>query len=77
MNIFFKYIFFILILIIAGNREQFSQITIDTSFEGANARVLSINNTENTIKIESVLRTGDIHNVVFYFRVSGFNRVYL
>lgn len=51
----------------------YSQIAIDTSFEGANARVLSINNSANTVKVESILRSGDVHNVVFYFKVSGFN----
>jgi len=50
-----------------------SQISIDTSFEGANARILLINNAANTVKIESKLRTGDIHNVVFYCKISGFN----
>jgi hypothetical protein len=49
----------------------FSQISVDTSFEGANAHVISINNSTNTLKFESVKRRGDIHNVVFYFKVSG------
>ncbi|MEO8665048.1 MAG: M14 family zinc carboxypeptidase [Ignavibacteria bacterium] len=55
------------------NSDIFSQITIDTSFEGANARILSIDNSSNTIKIESKLRSGDVHNVVFYFKVNGFS----
>lgn len=54
-------------------KAAFAQIVIDTSFEGANAKVISINNSTNTIKIESNLRPGDIYNVVFYFRVSGFD----
>jgi hypothetical protein len=49
------------------------QIVIDTSFEGSNARVLSINNSENSVKIESVKKRGDIHNVVFYFKISNFD----
>jgi hypothetical protein len=55
------------------NNSANAQITVDTAFEGANARILSINNAANTIKIESKLRTGDIHNVVFYCKISGFN----
>ncbi|MCI0448300.1 MAG: M14-type cytosolic carboxypeptidase [Chlorobi bacterium] len=50
-----------------------SQISVDTSFEGANAKVITINNLTNTVKIESKLRTGDVHNVVFYCKISGFN----
>ncbi|MGH2575618.1 MAG: M14-type cytosolic carboxypeptidase, partial [Ignavibacteria bacterium] len=60
-------------LILTSNQNISAQISIDTSFEGANARVLSINNAANTVKIESRLRTGDIHNVVFYCKISGFN----
>jgi hypothetical protein len=55
------------------SKAAFAQIVIDTSFEGANAKVISINNSTNTIKIESNLRPGDVYNVVFYFRVSGFD----
>src|SRR6266487_958801 len=51
----------------------YSQISVDTLFEGTNARILSINNSTNTIKIESVLRPGDTKNVVFYLKISGFN----
>lgn len=48
-----------------------AQISIDTSFEGGNARVLNIDNTNNSVKIESVLKRGDVHNVVFYLKISG------
>lgn len=48
-----------------------AQITIDTSFEGSNARILNIDNTNNSVKVESVLKRGDVHNVVFYFKLSG------
>ena len=50
-----------------------AQISIDTSFEGSNARTLIIDNANNTVKVESVLKRGDIYNVVFYFKVSGFD----
>ncbi len=50
-----------------------SQIIVDTTFEGANARILNINNNTNTVKIESKLRPGDTRNVVFYCKISGFN----
>ena len=64
-----KYTLIILLLITAS--VSYAQITIDTSFEGANARILSIDNSANSLKMESVLKRGDIHNVVFYFKVSG------
>lgn len=51
----------------------FTQITVDTSFEGANARVLSVDNTNNVLKVESVMKRGDTRNVVFFFKVSGFD----
>lgn len=63
-------LFFVLLLMCRGADAQ---ILIDTSFEGANAKVISINNSTNTVKIESNLRPGDVYNVVFYFRVSGFD----
>ncbi len=69
LKIFTKY-FFLSLIICVG---LYAQIVIDTSFEGANARILSINNAANTVKIESRLRAGDVHNVVFYLKVSGFN----
>jgi len=50
-----------------------AQIVIDTSFEGSNARTLNIDNVNNSVKVESVLKRGDIYNVVFYFKVSGFD----
>jgi len=52
----------------------FSQIVIDTSFVGANAKLLSINDSTNTIKVEPKLRYGDVHRVTFYFGISGFNQ---
>lgn len=64
---------FFLILTLIAYYPLHSQITVDTSFEGSNTRVLSINNGANTVKIESKLRPGDIHNVVFYCKISGFN----
>lgn len=73
MKWFVKYSAVTFIFICVLCTEVSSQITIDTSFEGANARILSINNGTNTVKIESKLRAGDVHNVVFYCRVSGFN----
>ena len=52
----------------------FSQIVIDTSFVGANAKLLSINDSTNTVKVEPKLRYGDVHRVTFYFGISGFNQ---
>ncbi len=66
-------IYYSVILLWFFSRQVFSQIAVDTSFEGANARVISINNPANTIKIKSNLRPGDVHNVVFYCRIYGFN----
>ncbi len=66
-----KYLCLLILFLISARAE--SQIAVDTSFEGANAKVLSINNSTNTLKIESVRRRGDIYNVVFYFKVSGFD----
>lgn len=63
----------LIIILPAFSFTVYSQISIDTSFEGANARILSVNNSANTVKIESKLRTGDVHNVVFYCKISGFN----
>lgn len=62
----FAFLFFI-------TGDSFTQITVSNDFEGANARVININNLSNSVKIESLLRPGDIHNVVFYCRISGFN----
>jgi hypothetical protein len=64
---------YILLLIFIFVSQAIAQIVVDTSFEGANARILSINNSTNTVKIESKLRTGDTRNVVFYCKISGFN----
>lgn len=50
-----------------------AQITVDSSFEGANFRVISVSNSANTIKIESLKRSGDIYNVVFFAGISGFS----
>jgi hypothetical protein len=61
----------LLVFLIAG--EIFPQITIDTSFEGANARVLNINNSENSIKVQSVLKRGDVHNVILFFKAKNIN----
>ena len=62
---------FIVFILMLFPLIAFTQITVDTSFEGANARVLSVDNTNNVIKVESVLKRGDTRNVVFFFRVSG------
>jgi len=62
-----------LILFIFITGKIFPQITIDTSFEGANARVLNINNSDNSIKVQSVLKRGDIHNVILFFKVKNIN----
>lgn len=51
----------------------FSQIVIDTSFVGANARLIQVDNTTNTIKIEPNLRYGDVRRVTFYVGISGFD----
>lgn len=64
---------FLIILIIFTSSLARSQITIDTSFEGSNARVLNIDNVNNSVKVESVLKRGDVYNVVFYFKVTGFD----
>lgn len=64
-----KYLLFNLIICLSN----YSQIVIDTSFEGANTRIININNAANTVKFESRLRAGDIHNVVFFLKISGFN----
>jgi hypothetical protein len=72
-NIYKSIILCLLIGHFTFNGTAFSQIIVDTSFEGSNARIISINNPSNTVKIESKLRTGDIHNVVFYCKISGFN----
>jgi hypothetical protein len=66
-----KFAFLILILLV--NSSLKSQIAIDTSFEGSNARTLYIDNVNNSVKVESVLKRGDVYNVVFYFKVSGFD----
>lgn len=63
----------LIILIVSVSIRLNAQIVIDTSFEGSNAKILSINNSTNTVKIESLPRQGDIHNVVFYCKISGFN----
>lgn len=52
----------------------FSQILIDTSFVGANANLLSVNNVTNTIRVEPNLRYGDVRKVTFYFGISGFDQ---
>ena len=62
----------ILMILFAASLVK-AQITIDTSFEGSNARTLNIDNVNNSVKVESVLKRGDIYNVVFYFKVSGFD----
>ncbi len=59
----------LILLFIASSLN--AQISVDTLFEGGNARVLQIDNAGNTLKVESVLRRGDIYNVVFYFKVNG------
>ncbi|MCE1164697.1 MAG: T9SS type A sorting domain-containing protein [Bacteroidetes bacterium] len=58
-----------LLILLMLTLRAVSQITVDTSFEGSNARVLSVNNSSNTLKIESVLKRGDVYNVVFYLKV--------
>ncbi|KXK55818.1 MAG: exopolysaccharide biosynthesis protein [Chlorobi bacterium OLB5] len=69
LNRILKYLLFKLLI----SANLFTQITIDTNYEGANSRILNINNAANTVKIESQLRSGDVHNVVFYLKISGFN----
>jgi hypothetical protein len=54
--------------------SAFSQIVIDTSFVGANAKLISVNNATNTVKVEPQRRYGDIYKVTFYFGISGFNQ---
>lgn len=73
MKSFIKIFILSFIFLFLLYRQIPAQITVDTSFEGANAKILNINNVTNTVKIESKLRTGDVHNVVFYCRISGFN----
>jgi hypothetical protein len=61
----------VIIFILLFPSVIFSQLSVDTLFEGANAKVISVNNSENTLKIESLKKRGDVHNVVFYFKVTG------
>jgi hypothetical protein len=61
----------LIILLLLLTSSMMAQISIDTSFEGSNCRTLSIDNAGNTVKMESILKRGDVHNVVFYFKVSG------
>lgn len=51
----------------------FAQMYVDTSFEGANAKVLLINNSTNTITIESNKRYKDVHQVTFCLGILKFN----
>jgi len=66
-----KYFLVILFLITASFAN--AQITIDTSFEGSNGRTLNIDNANNSVQVESAFKRGDVCNVVFYFKVSGFD----
>lgn len=66
-------ILFSLLNLIIFSLPSPAQITVDSSFEGANFKVISVNNSTNTIKIESVKRPGDIYNVVFFASISGFS----
>lgn len=66
-----RYLLIILFFTLTG--KLFPQITVDTGFEGSNAEVISISNSENNVKVRSVLKRGDIHNVVLYFKVKNFN----
>ena len=50
-----------------------AQITVDTTFEGANAKVLLIDDSTNTIRIEANKRYGDVFRVTFNMGISGFN----
>lgn len=54
--------------------SAFSQIVIDTSFTGANANLLSVDNSTNSLTVEPFLRYGDTKKVTFYFGVSGFDQ---
>jgi len=49
------------------------QISIDTSFEGSNAKLVEADQENNIITIRSVKRKGDTFNLWFYFGVSGFD----
>lgn len=49
------------------------QIKIDTSFEGANAAILSIDNAANILSIEPKRRYRDNNKVTFALKVSGFD----
>ncbi len=46
---------------------------VDTTFEGANADVLLIDDSANTIKIEANYRFGDVHRVTFNTGISGYS----
>jgi hypothetical protein len=49
------------------------QIKIDTSFEGANANILSMDSAANYLSIEPKRRYGDNNRVTFSLKVSGFD----
>jgi hypothetical protein len=66
-----KNIIILIFILIFPVKNIFSQITVESNFEGGNAQVISINNPENTVKIKSQLRLGDIYNSVFLCKILG------
>lgn len=51
----------------------FGQIKIDTSFEGANANILSIDSAANYLTLEPKRRYRDNNKVTFSLKISGFD----
>ena len=66
-----KIIHLLNIFLLSFLSNSYSQIVIDTNFEGSNIQVLQ--NSENTIKVKSILKGGDTRAITFFFKASNVN----